>query len=331
MPYHSGSQPTFPGAATVSEYDSEDPPRRARRARRDDDSEDDRPAKPTNGLAVAALVLGLLSMPCLFFAGIPAIICGFLGLSKAKQTGVGYGVAMAGLLLGVFGTIVCTGVSGVGMYYSTFKVKEAAHRSTMVNNLKQTGLAMQNYHDTFAKLPPPDEQGSGGSSGLPADKRLSWRVTVLPYIEQGMIYSRFDRDSAWDSPKNKDFAKTKVKVYADPEPDSGPDTRIRVFVGPKAVFQPGTPNQLSLPTVRDGVSNTIFAVEAGDTVPWPQYKELPFDPNGPLPSLGRPNESGFLVVYLDGHVQFVKKNVDPKVLKGAITPAGGELPLLGEE
>ncbi len=315
----------------MSEYDSEDPPRRARRARRDDDYEDDRPAKPTNGLAVAALVLGLLSMLCLFFAGIPAIICGFLGLSRAKQTGVGYGVAMAGLLLGVFGTVVCTGVSGVGMYYSTFKVREAAQRSTMVNNLKQTGLGMQNYHDTFMKLPGPTDHGMGGNMAVPVDKRLSWRFTILPYIEHGPVYARFDQSAAWDAPKNKDLAKTKIKVYADPEPDSGPETRIRVFVGPKAVFQAGTPAQLSLPTVRDGVSNTIFAVEAGDTVPWPQYKELPFDPNGPLPSLGRPKESGFLVVYLDGHVQFVKKTVDPKVLKAAITPAGGELPLLGGE
>jgi prepilin-type processing-associated H-X9-DG protein len=236
---------------------------------------------------------------------------------------------MAGLLLGVFGTVVCTGVGGVGMYYSTFKVKEAAYRSTAANNLKQVGLGHLNYHDTFMKLPAPDNHGLGGAPKAPLNQRLSWRVTILPYVEQGMVFMQFDQSAAWDAPKNKDLAKTKLKIYADPEPDSGPDTRIRVFVGPKAVFQPGTPNQFSLPTIQDGVSNTILAVEAGDTVPWPQYKELPFDPNGTLPSLGRPNESSFMVLYFDGHVQLVKKNVDPKVLKAAITPAGGEPPLLG--
>ncbi|OWK42909.1 hypothetical protein FRUB_02506 [Fimbriiglobus ruber] len=69
-------------------------------------------------------------------------------------------------------------------------------------------------------------------------------------------------------------------------------------------------------------------VEAAQTVPWAQYNELPFDPNGPLPPFGAPQRDTFLVGMADGSVRTVKKSVSPQVLKGAITANGGErLPL----
>jgi prepilin-type N-terminal cleavage/methylation domain-containing protein/prepilin-type processing-associated H-X9-DG protein len=63
------------------------------------------------------------------------------------------------------------------------KVREAANRSKCLNNLKQIGLAMHNYHDSFNVLP------YARSGGRPQDN--SWAVLVLPYIEQGPLYSRY--------------------------------------------------------------------------------------------------------------------------------------------
>lgn len=64
------------------------------------------PPKQTNGLAIAALVLGILSVTCLGpIAGIAAIILGVVGMNKAKVVGTGKGLSIAGLVLGILGTL----------------------------------------------------------------------------------------------------------------------------------------------------------------------------------------------------------------------------------
>ena len=64
-------------------------------------------AKSSNGLAIAALVLGIISVLCLGpIAGIVAIVLGVLGMKKSGQTGSGKGMSIAGLVLGVIGTLI---------------------------------------------------------------------------------------------------------------------------------------------------------------------------------------------------------------------------------
>src|SRR5438270_223661 len=54
------------------------------------------------------------------------------------------------------------------------KVREASSRVTCGNNLKQIGLAMHNYDETFARLPP----------SRISDLHATWAVVILPYMEQ---------------------------------------------------------------------------------------------------------------------------------------------------
>jgi prepilin-type N-terminal cleavage/methylation domain-containing protein/prepilin-type processing-associated H-X9-DG protein len=63
------------------------------------------------------------------------------------------------------------------------KVREAANRAKCLNNLKQIGLAMHNYHDAYEVLP------YARSGGRPQDN--SWAVLILPYIEQGPLYALY--------------------------------------------------------------------------------------------------------------------------------------------
>jgi hypothetical protein len=67
-----------------------------------------------------------------------------------------------------------------------------------------------------------------------------------------------------------------------------------------------------------------MVVEAADTVPWAAPKELPYQPGGPLPSLGHPDRSVFLVVMADGSVRTLRKTVSPTVLHALITRNGNE-------
>jgi hypothetical protein len=78
--------------------------------------------------------------------------------------------------------------------------------------------------------------------------------------------------------------------------------------------------------ITDGLSHTILVVEADERVPWPQCNELPFDPGGPLPPLGRLGRENYLTAMADGSVKVVRQDADPNVIRAAITRAGGEPP-----
>lgn len=77
------------------------------------------------------------------------------------------------------------------------KVREAAARTTCINNLKQLGLALHSFHDTNNQLPPAGKNtawGSPSASGyvMPL-QNLSGLVLLLPYIEQSALFAKWDQ------------------------------------------------------------------------------------------------------------------------------------------
>ena len=63
--------------------------------------------------------------------------------------------------------------------------REAARRAQCTNNLKQLGLGLHNYHDTYSTFP------SGGWD-RDTENGLGWLVAILPYIEQQPLYDQID-------------------------------------------------------------------------------------------------------------------------------------------
>ncbi len=70
------------------------------------------------------------------------------------------------------------------------QAREAARRSTCKNQMKQLGLALHNYHDTFNTFPP------GGWSG---GNQLSYTTQILPYIDQAPLYGTINFSTPGDS------------------------------------------------------------------------------------------------------------------------------------
>jgi hypothetical protein len=206
------------------------------------------------------------------------------------------------------------------------KIRDTAGRKQESNKLLQIGLGIHSYHDANGKMPPPFLKPiDGRKEAADPERRLSWRVGVLPYIEQDNLYRAMNLSENWDSPINKPFTDTPISTLADPG-DRTNQTRYRGFVGRGTLFDPN--EAVTFANITDGSSNTIMVVEAADTVPWAQYKELGFDRNAPLPALGRPNATTFLVLMGDGSTRTVQKSVNPAALRGAITRDGGETTIL---
>lgn len=188
---------------------------------------------------------------------------------------------------------------------------------TSANNLKQIGLAHHNYHDANGFM----VQDSADKDGKPL---LSWRVHLLPYIEYDNLYRQFKLDEAWDSADNKKLLAQMPKTYAPIRVKAKEgETFYQCFTGKDALF--GSGKKLTLSGLTDGTSNTIMTIEAGDPVIWTKPADIAYDAKKPLPKLGGMFEGNFNLGLADGSVMWVRKGFDEKTMRGAITPAGGEV------
>lgn len=196
------------------------------------------------------------------------------------------------------------------------RVKLAAARVKSQNNLKQIALAFHNYHDANGSLP----RDIADKNGKPL---LSWRVVILPYIEQDQMYKQFKLDEPWDSDNNKKLIEAMPKIYAAPlgKFEKG-QTVYQSFSGSDALMC-GKP--IRILDITDGSSNTFMAAEAGDAVIWSKPADTAFDAKKPLPKMGGIFDGAFNVAMCDGSVRFVPKGVKLENLKKYVTTAGGEV------
>jgi hypothetical protein len=209
-----------------------------------------------------------------------------------------------------------------GVFEGLVVARGGAAQVSSVNNLKQMAVAMHNYADTMGNFPP---AAITDKDGKPL---LSWRVAILPYVEQNNLYQQFHLDEPWDSDHNKKLLENMPKIYVVPTADGKEadekqtKTHYRVFHGKGAAFE-GTTG-IKFADITDGTSNTILIVEAEDAVPWTKPDELPFDPKKDPPKVGLKGAEKFNAAFADGAVHTMSKKIDKDTLKGLITRNGGE-------
>ena len=197
---------------------------------------------------------------------------------------------------------------------------EGARRSQCKNNLKQIGLALYNYHDTYGAFPPAYTVDADG-------KRLhSWRTLILPYLDQAPLYNKIDFSKPWDDPLNAEAARTQVHPYHCPSvPGPYTNTSYVVVVGADTCF-PGTTSR-SISEITDGATNTIMVVEVDseNSVPWMSpmdVEEQFFLSLGPKSNVS--HTGGLHVLMADGAARFVSYNLDQKVRHALMTINGAD-------
>lgn len=244
----------------------------------------------------------------------------------APSSGGGSSKTALIIVLAIMGScLVCGTPVGIALLLPAVQAaREAARRAQCSNNLKQISIALANYHDVYKSFPPafvPDANGK---------PMHSWRVLILPYMNEQALYDAYDMNEPWDGPNNTRLAARMPAAYACPShPTTGQTmTNYVAVVGSETVFNGGTP--VTMTAVTDGTSNTILVVEGSTAVNWMEPRDLDFGqmnyqinaPGGN--SIGSDHPGGVNAAFADGSVQFLPDSTDPQSVRGMLTKAGGE-------
>jgi len=206
----------------------------------------------------------------------------------------------------------------------TFRIRDGKLRSQLLPadersrfNLEVIAMAFHKHHDSRNVFPL--AQGYQ-QNGKPA---MSWRVAILPFIEQQALYERYDRNEPWDSEHNRKLLSEIPSFYRHPmgKPDST-NTSYFVLTGPETIFDGDRPNTAD---IHDSSASTLLLVEAKRNTPWTKPDDIPYAADRPLPKFGGWFEGGFNAAFADGHVVFLPDSRAENVIRAFITKASAEL------
>jgi prepilin-type processing-associated H-X9-DG protein len=153
--------------------------------------------------------------------------------------------------------------------------REASRRTLCANNLLQIGSAILAYHQANGCFPP---AYIADKSGKPMH---SWRVLILPHLDQVAAYKTYDLNEPWDSPKNKNILSNIYPWYACPcdhnvNSPGAIQTSYLAVVGSNAAWTGEKPAKLA--DFGGQASHTIMLVEVTDSgIAWAEPRDLPLD------------------------------------------------------
>lgn len=203
--------------------------------------------------------------------------------------------------------------------------REVGRRAQCVQNLKQIGLAVQGYHQKYGCFPPsfiPDKDGK---------PQHSWRVLILPFLEEQDLYAKYHLDEPWNSPHNMVLLDQMPAVYRCPSDyPSDSQTSYAMVVGPHAVSDGPTAHRID--DIKDKGANTIMVAEAANAkLLWLEPRDLDTQTmvlcinvvSGDLRQdaceIFSYHSNMANVLFCDGTVRDVNNDMGEKVLKAMLT------------
>jgi hypothetical protein len=201
--------------------------------------------------------------------------------------------------------------------------------SRSIYHMRTICCAFLNYHDAYGRLPPAVVRDKDGRP------LYSWRVAILPYLEQDHLYREFKLDEPWDGPNNVKLLAKMPSSYGDTLRGESPgNTHYLAMVGPGTAFER---DGMTWTDFGDDRANTAVVVEATEPVPWSKPVDLVYEANGPLPKLGtgmtRPvrflnrtlsRRPGITFGFADGQARFLDAPIPDATVRAFFTRSGGE-------
>jgi len=266
------------------------------------------------------------------------------GRDLQGQAGFGYGSAQAGaipqsrggvsaltivlIVLGIFflAAVVCVGLLAALLMPAVGAAREAARQMADSNNMKMVGLALHNYDAAYRCLP------SSYAINCNEEKVWSWKVNLLPYIENSSLYGEIDFQNMrkWDDPYNV--------VLQGPAPAFFRSIRADASTAPvnSNIFLISSPEKLEVnntvfidgeyPRFQDcidGTANTIVAIMlAKHGVPWASPENL--TPDEAYDRI-KGEERVFVALFLDGSVRRMSVDIEKDAFFAMLTRDGGEV------
>ncbi|MEL6104669.1 MAG: DUF1559 domain-containing protein [Planctomycetota bacterium] len=251
---------------------------------------------------------------------------GGAGGKRAKQP-LGVFVA-AGIVLIL---LVCLGFAALRFGGSSVRrLGQVRLRNASISNLESIAAALNAYAADHGTYPPSVLRDSAG-------KPLhSWRVLILPYLNEQELYDQFDLSQPWNAEINLQASYAMPSAYEHPATATGFQNQpgYVLLTGPQTLFPNGKPG--SPDTIADDPAQTILVIGGKPAVSvnigsWAEPIDLPFsamqgmingtvgvEPGGWL-------EDGVTMATVDGRGHFVSEEMSPDTFRALVTPSGGEL------
>ena len=179
------------------------------------------------------------------------------------------------------------------------KAKGAAAQTGRLRSLRMIALAMHNYESVFRHFP---TQAIVDEAGKPL---LSWRVQILPFLEQNDLYEQFHLNEPWDSEHNLKLVEKMPALYQDSnrENNKAGKTIYQVATGEGLMFDGG--NEISYRKMIDGTSNTLMAICVAQkhAAIWTQPDDWQVDFAKPMDELEEAGREFIEFILADGSAQ----------------------------
>jgi prepilin-type N-terminal cleavage/methylation domain-containing protein/prepilin-type processing-associated H-X9-DG protein len=233
-------------------------------------------------------------------------------------------------------------------------VREAARRIRCANNLRQIGIALQNYHSSFNAFPPGVTDWRPFFRGDRSRRNIAWSALILPQLDQSNLFNQLNLKLPFDDPANADAASQILSVFQCPSdaaqaastgssPQRGPTDYGGIFG--ERINSPNNPPKgimifdqaISLSDVTDGSSNTIIVAEdsgldngdSGDGQ-WINGRNV-FDQAFAINAapdfendMRSNHPGGAQAVFADAHVNFIDQQIQLQTLGAICTRSTGE-------
>ncbi len=258
-----------------------------------------------------------------------------------RPNGAGFTLIELLVVLAVIGVLIALLLPAVQA------AREAARRTQCLANLRQVGIALQNYETSVGCFPP------GGWEWRPprntTRRQLAWSALILPQLDQATLHSALNLTTPFDSSQNTTAAATVVSTYlcpTEPRSDSERWVNGRAVcdyggLNGQRITGPNTPpngamlydRPLRAAQIRDGLSQTIVVGEDAGFVDgqWINGLNL-FDQAYPINKapafendLHSEHNGGAHALFGDGSARFLKETMSPRTLAALCTRAGGEV------